>query len=333
MKVGILHHDPAAADGLRRVLSSTHEHEVVWSTGLGADAVTLAAERRVDLVVLALPPAGMSGAEATRRIMANAPCAILIVTPSVRANAGAVFDAMGHGALDAVDLPAGGAHEWPTAPLLAKIETIARLIRDRNGSTGRGRRNAGDATLQRRLLAIGASAGGPTAVATLLGGLPAELDCAVVVVQHVDERFAQGLAQWLSRSSARPVRVAEEGDGLSSDAVLIAGASEHLVLKTPGRLGYTAEPSDAPYRPSVDVFFRSVSLRWPGTAVGVLLTGMGRDGALGLKALRKRGHFTVAQDEATSAVYGMPKAAVALDAAVTVLPVERIAQRLVQLWA
>jgi chemotaxis response regulator CheB len=332
MTIGILHHDPVAADMLRRVLTSGGGHELVWTARTAGEAVRLVVELGAELVLIALPLAGMSGAEATRRILASAPCAILIVTPSVRANAGAVFEAMGHGAFDAVDLPADGAGGWPAGPLLAKVSTISKLLRDRNGSKPRAGHGRVGAPMQRRLLAIGASAGGPAAVATLLGGLPSDLDAAIVVVQHVDERFTQGLAEWLSRSSGRPVRVAEEGDAPGPGTVLIAGTSQHLVLKTPGRLGYTAEPHAVLYRPSVDVFFRSVSLRWPGAAAGVLLTGMGRDGALGLRALRNKGHFTVAQDEVTSAVYGMPKEAVALGAAVTVLPVDRIAQRMVQLW-
>ena len=116
-------------------------------------------------------------------------------------------------------------------------------------------------------------------------------------------------------------------------AVLVAGTSGHLALKAAHRLGYTPLPRHYPYRPSIDVFFQSVSRLWDGDVVGVLLTGMGRDGATGLKALRDRGHHTIAQDEATSAVYGMPKAAAALNAAVETLPIERIAARLIKVLA
>src|SRR5258708_23411575 len=126
-----------------------------------------------------------------------------------------------------------------------------------------------------------------------------------------------------------PVLVAKEGDRLSSGTSLLAGTNEHLILKAPDRLGYTTEPRDHAYRPSVDVFFESLSELWPGDAVGVLLTGMGRDGALGLKKMRNKGHYTIAQDETTSAVYGMPKAAATLAAAVDILPVNRIAQRVI----
>jgi two-component system, chemotaxis family, response regulator WspF len=186
------------------------------------------------------------------------------------------------------------------------------------------RRPHGDA-----LLAIGASAGGPGALATLLGGLPEDFPAAIVIVQHVDEHMAQGMADWLGQQSPIPVRVAGEGDRPQPGVVLLAKTSDHLVLKTAATLGYTAEPRDYVYRPSVDAFFHSVSRLWTGTVVGVLLTGMGRDGARGLKALRDQGRHTIAQDEESSAVYGMPKAAAAIDAAVEILPITRIAARIV----
>jgi chemotaxis response regulator CheB len=184
-----------------------------------------------------------------------------------------------------------------------------------------------------RLIVIGASAGGPAATATVLRGLPKDLAAAIVIVQHVDERFAAGMAEWLDQVSVLPVRVAREGDPLLVSAVLLAATNDHLTLKSANRLGYSVEPSHCLYRPSVDVFFHSVCRLWPGDAVGVLLTGMGRDGAVGLKALRDLGHHTIAQDEATSAVYGMPKAAATLNAAVDILPAEDIAPRLIALMA
>jgi chemotaxis response regulator CheB len=123
--------------------------------------------------------------------------------------------------------------------------------------------------------------------------------------------------------------VAKEGDSPEPGRVLLAGTADHLALKSADRLGYTPEPRDYAYRPSIDVFLDSVARLWRGNAVGVLLTGMGRDGALGLKTLRNRGHYTIAQDQLSSAVYGMPKAAAALKAAVDILPIDRIASRLI----
>lgn len=187
-------------------------------------------------------------------------------------------------------------------------------------------------TQEGKLLVIGASAGGPAALVKVLSALPADFPAAVVVIQHVDEEFAIGMAEWLSQQSPLPVRVALEGDRPEPGKVLLAATQDHLALNNAGVLGYTPNPKDYVYRPSVDVFFQSVCRFWRGEAVGVLLTGMGRDGAIGLKALRDTGWHTIAQDQATSAVYGMPKAAATLNAAVDILALEQIGPTLAKLF-
>ena len=269
--------------------------------------------------------------------MAGTPCPILIVTVSVGSNAWRAFEAMGHGALDAVDTPSfdrGDVREG-AEPLLRKIETLGRMLRDRNpGHSCGGRRLPSSGQVHGDgLVAIGASAGGPAALATVLRGLPKDFPAAIVIVQHVDEQFAAGMAEWLGQQSALPVRLAKPGDRPRGGTVLLAGTNDHLVLRNTGQLDYTPEPLQSGYRPSVDVFFQSVSRSWRGAVVGVLLTGMGRDGALGLKALRNQGHLTIAQDRASSAVYGMPKAAAALNAAVDIVPLDRMAPRLTKIFA
>lgn len=162
----------------------------------------------------------------------------------------------------------------------------------------------------------------------LLAKLDPALPAGLVIVQHLDEQFTGGLAAWLGRKSRLPVRLAREGDRPSPGVVLLAGTNDHLTLLNSDTLGYTPLPQESSYRPSVDVFFDSVVEYWPGEAVGVPLTGMGRDGARGLKSLREAGHLTIAQDRVSCAVYGMPKAAAELEAAPEVLPLDQIAARL-----
>ena len=332
MKIGIVNDVPAAAEVLRRAVVLRPEHQVIWIARDGAEAVAMCAKATPDLILMDVIMPGMDGVEATRRIMAATPCAILVVTFSVGANTARVFEAMAQGALDAVDTPSLGVGnlQESAAHLLAKIDTVRKLIGEKKTTSfaGKGGRHPSPRAREKQLVAIGASAGGPAALVKVLSALPEKFPAAIVVIQHVDEQFATGMAQWLSQSSTLPVRVAQEGDRLESGRVLLAGTSDHLVFKSPDRLGYMAEPKECIYRPSVDVFFESVNLCWPGTVVGVLLTGMGRDGAFGLKALRTRGHHTIAQDQASSAVYGMPKAAAALGAAVDILPLEKIAAKL-----
>jgi two-component system response regulator WspF len=335
MRIGILCDQPAMAECLRNAVTQAQEHEVTWTAASGREAIEHCGADAPDLMLMVLRVTGIDIRDATRRIMSSSPCPILLVTVDKGAHVGPVFEAMGHGALDVVDLPTliSSAPQDSTALLLRKIATIARLIGDRNGV----RRRPAQSTLATvssrcdRLVVIGASAGGPAALAEILASVPRDLPAAIVIVQHVDAQFTVGMTEWLSDQSGLCVRVAKDGDRLVHGGVFMAGTSDHLVVEGTEHLTYTREPVHHAYRPSIDVLFESVSRHWRGKAVGVLLTGMGKDGARGLKVLRDRGHHTVAQDEATSSVYGMPKAAAALDAAVDVLPIGRIAPRLVDL--
>jgi two-component system response regulator WspF len=299
----------------------------------GLEAVEATRRDRPDLILMDLNMPVMDGIEATRRIMAETPCPILLVTASVDANVSGVYDAMGYGALDAVDIPVVGANGAASAQggaLLARMAAVARLASDMPQTARKPRPPAPRNASAQLLVAIGASAGGPAAVATLLTGLPRGFSAAIVLVQHLDAQFVPGFASWLEQQSGIAARPAREGDRPVPGSVLIAASGDHLVFTSANELGYQAEPRDYAYRPSVDAFFESVARQWRGNAVGVLLTGMGRDGARGLKLLRDKHHLTIAQDQATSAVYGMPKAAAAIDAASEILPLTAIAPRLAE---
>jgi two-component system response regulator WspF len=174
-------------------------------------------------------------------------------------------------------------------------------------------------------VAIGSSTGGPKALAAILSTLPPIPGVALVIVQHVDAQFARGLATWLDDQTTLRVEVAREGMRPAADTVLVAGTDDHLVLGKDLALHYTPDPRDYPYRPSVNAFFLSLEHYWPRRDVAILLTGMGKDGAQGLAALRQAGWHTIAQDEKSSVVYGMPAAAAELNAAIEILPIEKIA--------
>jgi two-component system response regulator WspF len=331
MRIGIVNDSPTAVEALRRAVSLRVEHQVAWVARDGQEAIEFCGTDTPDVVLMDLIMPNVDGVEATRQIMARSPCAILVVTVDVGANAGRVYEAMGAGALDALDTPqldAGDPHKTAAA-LLAKIDQFGGVIHDRALPVRAPPSAAVNVAGERApLVAIGASAGGPAALGALLVALPADFRAAIVIVQHVDRAFAAGMADWLNQQSTLPVRLAQAGDRPLAGVALLAGTNDHLRITMGGALGYSVEPADLPYRPSVDVFFRSVVECWTGQAVGVLLTGMGRDGALGLQAMRAKGYYTIAQDQASSAVYGMPKAAVALDAASAILPLSQIADAL-----
>jgi two-component system response regulator WspF len=220
--------------------------------------------------------------------------------------------------------------------LLHKIELIGRLVGRPEpgcqGPRGRERERNGPGRAPDLvepsldpLVVMGASTGGPQALAEILGRLPPRLEAGVIIVQHVDAAFAPGLGQWLSEQARRPVTLIEPGHRPARGEVLLSVTDDHLVLDSDRRLRYSPEPKSACYRPSVDVFFDSVARNWPRPGVAALLTGMFQDGAQGMLALHRRGWRTIAQDESSSVVWGMPKAAIELGAADEVLHVDRIA--------
>ncbi|MGA3169705.1 MAG: chemotaxis-specific protein-glutamate methyltransferase CheB [Chthoniobacteraceae bacterium] len=325
MKIAILNDSPAAIAAMRRVLEGSGKYRIAWTAGAGADAVGLCQNDPPDLLLVDVSASGTDGVETIRRIMDASPCAILIVTEAMEENSAKVFDAMGAGALDVVQAPCVDASKKNGASsFIGKIDSIAFLI-DQAAAKPVGGRHPQCA---RQLVAIGSSAGGPAALSSLLRDLPADFPAAVIIVQHIDAQFAPGLAKWLGQQSKLPVKAAVAGDMPVTGTVLLAATNDHLVFETPSRLGYTPHPVDYSYRPSVNAFFESSARHWRGSMIGVLLTGMGSDGANGLKMLRNLGHHTIAQDQKTSAVYGMPRAAVKLQAAAEILPLDRIAPAL-----
>ncbi len=328
MRIGIVNDMPMAAEALRRTILLRPKDEVAWVARDGEEAVAMCMKDTPDLVLMDLIMPKMNGVQATREIMVKCPCPILIVTVSVNENARMVFEAMGAGALNAVDTPALGLDNFETvsAPLLSKLDSMRGLLGFMDSRPPE--KNTELTPRQAPLVVIGASAGGPSALAEVLGSLPKDFPSPIIVIQHVDEQFAASLVGWLKQQSVLPVKAACEGDAPTPGVVLMAATSEHLVFVNSRKLGYTVHPKNVFYFPSVDVFFESVARHWPGEVVGVLLTGMGRDGAKGLKKLRDAGYHTIAQDKQSCAVYGMTKAAVELQAAVDVLPLKEIAAAL-----
>lgn len=331
MRIAVVNDSIMAVESLRQVIAASSKHSLAWVAHDGEEAVAKCRDDRPDILLMDLIMPKMDGVEATRQIMAESPCAIVVVTASVTGNAAKVFHAMGAGALDAINTPVlglSGTGEGQ-AMLLQKIDTVAKLINvteqtQATENQPRAIQSAEHSDAGQRLICIGSSTGGPAALKDTLACLPADLPAAIVIVQHVDQEFAPSFASWLDSEIPLPVRLADEGDCLLPGQVLVAGREEHLMLGRDQRLHYTPEPVEYAYRPSVNVFFESVAENWRHMAVGVLLTGMGRDGGAGLLNLRQAGCHTIAQDRETSAIYGMPKAAAELDAAVDILPLGEI---------
>ena len=326
------------ADALRQAVEEVPGWRVAWIAAGAAEAVSRCAADTPDILLLGLASPGLADVEATARIMAASPTTILIVTSSPGAagraastDFGRVFDAMASGARDVVEAPRRGpdGRLAGAEPLRAKISLLARLASPQPSGAAPRPGSPSPARPLAPLVAVGASTGGPGAVASFLAALPRDLRAPVVVVQHVDDPFARGLAAWLEERAGRPVRLAASGDRPREGDILLAGTSAHLVVSEDASLVYTQEPRDCPYRPSVDAFLSTAALRWSARGVAVLLTGMGRDGAEGLLRCREAGWHTIAQDQKTSVLYGMPRAAREIGAAVEVLPLPEIAPAVV----
>jgi len=322
-----------AMEALRRIVTADDRHRVVWAAENGKIAIDKCADKVPDLILMDLIMPVMNGVESTRRIMKLSPCPILIVTASVAGNSGMVFEAMGAGALDVVATPVlGGEGDASGHELLKKIERIGMVLGIKDKPVPKPSvQKAQVETVQPEgpcLVVIGCSTGGPQALLEVLQNLPGDFPGSVVVVQHMDQQFTKGLAEWLNGQLKLTVRVLKDGDRPQSGVVLIPSTNHHMIMRSNKTLGYSEEPKNNFYHPSVDVFFNSVARYWRGRCIAVILTGMGKDGAAGMLALHQQGHMTIAQDQKTSVVFGMPKAAIEVGAARETLPVDIIGSRI-----
>lgn len=325
MRIGLVNDLPLAMEALRRSVTRVPGASVAWTAADGEQAVARCRADRPDLVLMDLIMPVMDGVEATRRIMRESPCPILVVTATVSGNAARVFEALGAGALDAIDTPNLSSDEGADA-LCRRIGHIERLTREDRATLrlpapgplatpGHGASPA----------LIGASTGGPQALCTLLQAWPRPLPFAAVIVQHLDASFVPGLAEWLSRETGHRVSVARPGGRPEAGTVWLAGGSDHLELGRDGAFRARKPEAGELHHPSVDALFESAAASGLAPGVASLLTGMGSDGARGMLALRRAGWTTIAQDQASSVVWGMPGAAVRMQAASRTLRLDDIA--------
>ena len=320
---------------LCEVLATDAGIEVVGEAEDGKRAIELCQALRPDIVTMDMMLPVMTGLAATEYIMAHCPTPILVVSSSI--NRGELFktyDALAAGAVDVLEKPGGHEPEgrWEehfiaTVKLVARIRVITHL-RARlkafppplapDPVSAAAAQPAGQRC---RLIAIGASTGGPAAIVEVLRGLSPQVKIPVLLVLHINQPFGSAFAEWLDAQTTRRVTFARDGEPVAALAgrVVLAPPGRHLVVRS-GRTHLTQDPERHSCRPSVDALFESVALDCGAVAAGCLLTGMGRDGAAGLLALRRAGGLTIAQDEATSVIYGMPREAALLGAAARILP-------------
>jgi len=333
-----------ARDFLSAIVSADPAIRVVGTAVNGKEAVQAVKDLRPDLVMMDVVMPLMDGLEATRIIMETTPLPIVIVSASWnRAEVDKTFLAMEAGALAAVQKPVGAAHPQHarlaeelvrTVKLMSEVRVIRRQSRSRRQAEVRGGAEAAVAAVvppgakAPKLVAIGASTGGPGAINEILSGLPKGFSAPVLIVQHIAAGFVPGFAGWLAGSSGLPVKIAAQGEIPQPGHVYVAPDDLQMGVGGNRSIMLRKDEPENRLRPSVSYLFRSIAQVFGKNAVGVLLSGMGKDGARELKLLRDAGAVTIAQDEKSCVVYGMPGEAVALDAASYVLPPAKIAELL-----
>ena len=349
IKVLLVEDSPVATIVLKRIFDASPEIEVVGTACNGLEALELIPKLQPEVICTDLNMALMNGLEFTQEVMRKYPRPILIISASVQAkDTQNVFELMKAGALDVFPKPIGGLvsdYDRLANELIAKVKVLSGVKvftrHQRLGGIETGDRpnqqinrlpmdsyqlsskNLNSQTI--KLLAVGASTGGPQALHSIISQFPANLPVPVICIQHISEGFLQGLVDWLGFESKLLVKIAGLGELPQAGIVYFPQEKRHLELDAQGRFVYSEGANFAGHCPSITVTFKSVANFYGRAAAGVLLTGMGRDGAEGMLAIAQRGGLTIAQDEASSVVFGMPKEAIALGAAQHVLPVSAIA--------
>jgi two-component system chemotaxis response regulator CheB len=339
IRVLVVEDSPTARELLLCILSSDPAIEIVGTAQTGEEALEAVEQTRPDVVTMDIHMPRMNGFDATRRIMETHPTPIIIVSGTVdTTDTAKAFRAIESGALAILQKPAGPGHPQHeqssadlllTIKLMSEVKVVRRWPRSRPVETPPVALTSSEfhsrlAQAQIRLVAIGASTGGPPALQTILAGLPEDFAVPILIVQHIAAGFTAGLVEWLAQSSKLPVHLPTHGQLILPGHAYVAPDGLQMAITANGRIHLSSDEPENCLRPSVSYLFRSVAKAYGRSAVGVLLTGMGKDGAWELKLMKEQGALTIAQDQGSSVVHGMPGEAIRLGGASYVLPPEKI---------
>lgn len=322
---------------LSYIFRSDPEFSIAGIAGSGEEAIVKTAELKPDIITMDINMPGISGIEATTRIMETTATPIVIVSGAEGVTeSSSVFRLLEAGALAVVQRPPDMRHPGfkevcsdmlKTVRLMSEIKVVSLVKRSQTLPTHPPKQSK-DEILQKpgiQLIALGASTGGPNTIQKILSSIPKNINVPVVIVQHITKGFIHGMLEWLSATSAIPLRVASQGEMLLKGTAYFAPDDFHLGVSNKMTAILDLRPPENGIRPSVDYLFRSVSKSFGAGVAGILLTGMGKDGAVALKILKDQGAITIVQDEESSTVFGMPGEAVKLGAATYILPPGEIA--------
>jgi two-component system, chemotaxis family, protein-glutamate methylesterase/glutaminase len=333
----IVEDSPVVQQLLKQIFSSDPDIHIMSIASTAEEGLECLAYEKPDVITMDILLPGMDGLEATRRIMETRPVPIVIVTASWEpTQAEKTFRALEAGAVAIVQKPCGPGHPdfqnmaenlVRTVKLMAGVMLVKRWLSSRSGSAAPAEPAAGlfaPSLRQIDVVALGASTGGPPVIKTILSGLASDFTIPLLVVQHMAAGFQEGMVRWLQHDTGFPISIARAGELICARHAYLAPDGFHMGAETGGRILLSRDPPERGLRPSVSFLFRSVASQYGCRAAGVLLTGMGEDGARELKMMRGRGACTIAQDGESAVVDGMPGKARELGAATHVLPPDKI---------
>ncbi|MEO0536180.1 MAG: chemotaxis-specific protein-glutamate methyltransferase CheB [Cyanobacteria bacterium P01_A01_bin.123] len=355
IRVLLVEDSPIALTILKRILATSPEIEIVGTAQTGIEALALVPNIKPDVICTDLHMPQMNGLEFTSQIMAHHPLPILVVSASVQEDdSHHIFQLLEAGAVDILPKPTAGfdaENLLLQQSLINKVRVISgvkvfkRKPKQHPLSTARQQfRQRGDSVLpplgaalpltmncKPKILAVGTSTGGPLALQEIFAELPKDFPLPIVCIQHISLGFLQGLIDWLADNCALSIQIAPAGERPQPGTIYFPPERQHLTFDRDGRFVHSQDPPVDGHCPSVTATFTSAAQYYGRRTLGILLTGMGRDGADGMKAIADAGGLTIAQDEATSVVFGMPQEAIALGAAHRVLPIQAIAPAILKL--
>lgn len=345
IRVLLVDDSPLAIIILKRMLAKSQDIEVVGTAANGREALKLIPQVQPDVICTDLHMPVMNGLELTREIMAAYPRPILLVSISAYESSLSAFEVLEAGAVELFPKPEANFerdYEKMAPQLILKIKILAGVrvfTRPRTDTTGamaavaRQEQSAAIriASSRVRIVVIGASTGGPAALQATLTQLPADFSLPIICIQHINVGFLQGLVDWLSPQCRVKIETASAGEFPRPGTVYFPQDGTHLQFDQEGRFVVSSEPPVGGHRPSITLTMRSVARCYGSGAFCVLLTGMGKDGAEGMQDVKKAGGITVAQDEESSVVFGMPKSAIEMGAAEHVVPLNAIGPMILKL--
>jgi two-component system chemotaxis response regulator CheB len=339
-RVLVVDDSPLMCKVLTNILNCDPQILVAAVANNGKEAVELVPRLKPDIITMDMDMPVIDGLEATKQIMASNPTPILIVASTVfKAGMEKVFKAISYGALDVIDKSelelAGQKRSGET--LIAKIKflTGVRVTERRRGGL-RSERSVVDlkparVEISERIVAIVASTGGPQALLDVLKRLPGDFPCGIVIVQHITSGFLPGLVNWLNKECKIKVKIGEDSEAIQPGVAYLAPDDHQMRVGDSGKIMLSKEPAYGGHRPSGDILLESVARAYGKGSVAAILTGMGRDGAMGIKTIKQLDGKTIAQNEKSCIVFGMPKAAIEMNVIDKVLPLEGIAEEIVSI--